>query len=293
MTSPAQRHMMRVSASETARRAAAPLRNATAYEQMLVKLAADSRTLKQISSIERKADKKRELLPFYAPWVSGVLAQGKGSQDDILMTVMLWRLDADDIAGALDVARYALPHGLTMPASKRNTACLLAEEVALSVQRLRDAGQPVELAHLLDTISLTEQADMPDVVRAKLHKMTGYVLRDADRLSEALPQLQRAMQLDRVVGVKKDIERLERALKPKPDPAAVKTTRNVSAKKTQVKKNRFTGEARAWPPEEGRRITERSPSRAARRSMRASVALTATGVHRPPITRGCHDDTCY
>jgi hypothetical protein len=48
-----------------------------------------------------------------------------------VMTVMLWRLDADDIAGALDVARYALPHGLTMPASKRH-ACLLAEEVALS-----------------------------------------------------------------------------------------------------------------------------------------------------------------
>ncbi|MGT1842866.1 terminase, partial [Enterobacter hormaechei subsp. xiangfangensis] len=31
MTSPAARHMMRVSASETARRAAVPLRNATAY----------------------------------------------------------------------------------------------------------------------------------------------------------------------------------------------------------------------------------------------------------------------
>lgn len=59
MTSPAARHMMRVSASETARRAAVPLRNATAYEQMLVKLAADNRTLKQISSKERKAAKTR------------------------------------------------------------------------------------------------------------------------------------------------------------------------------------------------------------------------------------------
>lgn len=57
MTSPAARHMMRVSASETAQRAVVPLRNATAYEQMLVKLAADNRTLKQISSKERKAAK--------------------------------------------------------------------------------------------------------------------------------------------------------------------------------------------------------------------------------------------
>lgn len=55
--------------------------------------AADQRTLKAIYSKELKAAKKRELLPFWLPWVNGVLEQGKGAQDDILMTVMLWRLD--------------------------------------------------------------------------------------------------------------------------------------------------------------------------------------------------------
>ncbi|EMD3251087.1 TPA: terminase, partial [Citrobacter freundii] len=55
MTSPAQRHMMRVSASQAAQREQAPLRHATAYEQMLVKLADDRRTLKNIRSNERKA----------------------------------------------------------------------------------------------------------------------------------------------------------------------------------------------------------------------------------------------
>ncbi|MEP8907751.1 terminase endonuclease subunit [Enterobacter roggenkampii] len=221
MTSPAARHMMRVSASETAQRVASPLRNATAYEQMLVKLAADNRTLKQIRSNERKADKKRELLPFYLPWVAGVLANGKGAQDDIVMTVMLWRLDADDIAGALDIARYAMAYGLTMPVGghRRTTPYLLAEEVALSAQRLRDAKQPVELANLLDTLALTERADMPDIVRAKLHKITGYVLRDAEQLPEALAHLKRAIQLESAIGVRKDIEQLERQLRPKPEPA--------------------------------------------------------------------------
>jgi hypothetical protein len=141
--------MMRVSASETAQRAAVPLRNATAYEQMLVKLAADNRTLKQISSKERKAAKKRELLPFYLPWVAGVLENGKGAQDDIVMTVMLWRLDADDIAGALEIARYAMTYGLTMPVGRRPTPYLLAEEVALAAQRLlmrKTAGRTGEPA---------------------------------------------------------------------------------------------------------------------------------------------------
>ncbi|EFD5709112.1 glycoside hydrolase family protein [Escherichia coli] len=105
----------------TAQREAAPLRHATVYEQMLVKLAADQRTLKAIYSKELKAAKKRELLPFWLPWVNGVLEQGKGAQDDILMTVMLWRLDTGDIAGALEIARYALKYGLTMPGKQGET----------------------------------------------------------------------------------------------------------------------------------------------------------------------------
>jgi len=217
MTSPAARHMMRVSAIVTAQRDNIPLRHASAYEQMLVKLAADHRTLKNIHSIERKADKKRELLPFYAPWVNGVLAEGKGAQDDIVMTVMLWKLDAGDIAGALEIARYALRYGLTMPAQfRRTTPYVLAEDVALAAMRAHAAGEPVDVGLLLSTLSLTAAADMPDKVRAKLHKITGLVQRDLGQQVEAITHLRRAMQLDAQAGVKKDIERLESALKPKP-----------------------------------------------------------------------------
>lgn len=220
MTSPAARHMMRVSAIVTAQRDDNPLRHASAYEQMLVKLAADQRILKNIHSIERKADKKRELLPSYAPWVAGVLTEGKGAQDDIVMTVMLWKLDAGDIAGALDIARYALQYGLTMPSRhQRTTPYVLAEDVALAAMRAHAASEPVEVTLLLATQTLTAASDMPDKVRAKLHKITGLVLRDAGMLADSLAQLQRAMQLDAQAGVKKDIERLENALKPKPVPA--------------------------------------------------------------------------
>ncbi|EHF0276344.1 terminase endonuclease subunit [Salmonella enterica] len=224
MTSPAQRHMMRVSASQAAQREQAPLRHATAYEQMLVKLADDRRTLKNIRSNERKAEKKRELLPFYAPWVAGVLADGRGAQDDIVMTVMLWRLDAGDIAGALEIAPYALKYGLTTD-HRRTTPYMLVEEVALAALRLRDAGESVDLSWLQTTIDLTDGADVPDMVRARLHKVTGLTLRDAGQNVEALSQFQRAMQLDRNAGVRKEIERLERALKPKAEAPPRKTTK--------------------------------------------------------------------
>jgi hypothetical protein len=160
---------------------------------MLIKLAADRRTLKK--SIQRaQGRKKRELLPFYLPWVTGVLENGTGTQDAILMTVMLWRLDAGDIPGALDIARYALRYNLSMPENHHRTApYMLAEEVALAALRARDAGQPVDAAILLDTINLTGTADMPDEVRARLHKVTGLTLRDAGQLTEAMTHLQRAI----------------------------------------------------------------------------------------------------
>jgi len=220
MASPAQRHMMRVSAQEAAQRENSALRHASGYELVLMRLAGDMRTLKGVHSFERKAEIKRGMLPEYAPWVSGVLAEGRGAQDAVLMTVMVWKLDANDIAGALEIARYALKYGLAMPSHlNRPTGYFLAEDVAIAAERLHTAGEPVAVSLLLETMALTESADMPDKVRAKLHKITGLVLRDEGAALQALEHLKRAMQLDRLAGVKKDIERLERVIKVASEPA--------------------------------------------------------------------------
>ncbi|NIZ75152.1 terminase, partial [Escherichia coli] len=162
----------------------------------------------------------------WLPWVNGVLEQGKGAQDDILMTVMLWRLDTGDIAGALEIARYALKYGLTMPGKHRRTPpYMFTEEVALAAMRAHAAGESVDTRLLTETLELTATADMPDEVRAKLHKITGLFLRDAGDAAGALAHLQRATQLDCQAGVKKEIERLERELKPKPEPQPKAATR--------------------------------------------------------------------
>ncbi|CAI1629417.1 phage terminase small subunit [Serratia entomophila] len=214
MTSPARRHLMRQSAVEAAQRKNDPLRHANGYELMMLKLYEDKRKLKQIRSQERKAELKRQLLPDYAPWVAGVLAEGNGAQDAILMTVMIWRLDAGDIPGALDIARYALRHKLAPPGNfSRSTPYLIAEDVAESATRAHEAGEAVNIDHLMQTMELTDAEDMPDQVRAKLHKITGYVLRAAGRAELALNHLKRALQLHNGCGVKKDIERLERAIR--------------------------------------------------------------------------------
>lgn len=225
MKSPARRHFERMSA-EKAAASAAPgesLAGASAYELMLVKLHADRQRLKRIASIEKKIELKRdELLPEYVEYVAGALSGGRGAQDDVLTTVMIWRVDAGDLAGALDIARYALAHRMTLPDQyDRPLATAIAEEFAEAALKAYKAGDDVLTVPLLEVAKLTESHDMHDQVRAKLHKAIAYSIMqelgdgplkgvELNAARVALEHLRRALELDERVGVKQDIARLEK-----------------------------------------------------------------------------------
>lgn len=217
MTSPARRHFQRVSAAQAAGDAGETPMQGPAYELMQAALFEDYRRLKSTQSMERKAEIKREILPKYADYVDGVLEAGQGAQDDVLMRVMLWRIDAGDIAGAVTIARYALTHDLNPPDQfERSTAAIIAEEVAdqgLKQLDEEDADVLALLKQLIDAEIMTRQADMHDQVRAKLFKALGYAQRAAGQLVEAQSSLERALALNDKVGVKKELERIERELK--------------------------------------------------------------------------------
>ena len=146
-----------------------------------------------------------------------MLEAGQGAQDDVLMRVMLWRIDAGDLAGAIAIAHYAITHGLTPPDQfERGTAAIIAEEVAdQALKQLddEDANTAALLEHLVSVEALTREADMHDQIRAKLHKALGYAQRTNGQLENAQATLERALTLNERIGVKKDLERLERELK--------------------------------------------------------------------------------
>jgi hypothetical protein len=187
------------------------LAGASRYELMLAKLATDRRRLKDVQSIERKRLVKLEVLPEYADYVAGALEGGRGAQDDVLVTVMVWRIDVGDHAGALAIAAYALTHGLTLPDQyERTLATAVAEEFAESALLALKAKQGFQVELLYQVADLTDKHDMPDVVRAKLYKAIGYALDEYPSL--ALPYLRRALELHDKIGVKQDITRLEKAV---------------------------------------------------------------------------------
>lgn len=200
-------------------------KNASAYELQLAQLYEDKRRLKGIQSFEARADIKRQLLPKYEPYIDGVLKGGKGAQDDVLMTIMLWRLDAHDFDGALVIARYAIQYKLAMPdAFQRTTATLIAEEIALNALSMLgnpETDKAALLENLIEVEQLTRDQDMPDEVRARLHKALGYCMMEIDP-AQALVELKRAYELHDKSGVKTDIGRLEKQLKKLTEPPSSK-----------------------------------------------------------------------
>ncbi|MEY0512936.1 phage terminase small subunit [Providencia manganoxydans] len=181
--------------------------------QVKLMLRQHKRDLGKIQSFERKAAYKRKALPLYAPWIAETLKNQSGVQDDVLMYLMLWSFDAGMFEQGLDIAQYALKHQLSMPDNQsRTTGCAVAEEVADRAKEAYTAKNPIDLSVLQRAMSLTIHEDMPDKVRAELHKWLGYSLRDNDYPQPALCELMRALELNDRSGVKADIKQLEKVL---------------------------------------------------------------------------------
>lgn len=190
---------------------------ANAYELVLLKLAEDKRRLKEVKSMERKAEVKAQLLPEYLPWITGVLESEAGRQDDVLMTVFVWAIDIGNFKLALQIGDYAIQHKLVMPDQyKRDVPCVLAEEIAEFSIKADDQTRVALLTDISTAVGITDACDMPDEVRAKLYKAYGYAQRTAGDLINARANLARALELDQRVGVKKDIERIDTLIKNSP-----------------------------------------------------------------------------
>lgn len=242
MFSPALRHRQKVLsqlAGETADGAVAdtpaePTADTEAgreYAALRVALHEDLRKLSDTQSIEARNPMKAEMARTYAPWIEGVLAageEGQAAQDEILVTNMIWAIDYRDFDLALRLAAHVLKFGLVLPERyTRTTGCFIAEDIATVALANHEA---VTLEQLLRANALTADADMPDPARAKLHKALGraYARRaesfdptadnapaggKAAYTEQALIHFARAQALFRKIGVTKDIERAESALK--------------------------------------------------------------------------------
>jgi hypothetical protein len=250
--SPAQRHRARIlqEQAQAASPYGVELQG-DAYGLMRVKLSQDKNRLSQIQSHEKRAELKARLLPEYLDWIDTSLSTGNGAQDQVLTTVMVWAFDAGAYVLGLQIAGYVIGRGMPMADDyKRSPAAIVIDELSNAYLKGQwsplvvqaggdgtrelvtatsddaDVGRAQAAALLIQADTLTAEQDAPDQARAKLHKAIAYAalgkVQNADEadlaaiepeaLRVALARLQRALELDSNAGVKKDIERIERAL---------------------------------------------------------------------------------
>lgn len=226
---PAQRHRARVLAEEHAAKAAAidphgPMQGSE-HQLMLATLYAHKATLKNIKAVENKIAAKAKFLPDFDAYIDGVLQADAGAQDPVLVEVLVWQIDVGNWPRVLELADYALRHGLQMSDRySRDLASVVMEETAEAAIAGKLAGHDA-MVTLAKVDQLTTGLDIHDQVRAKLHKAIGWAAMGKTTTTEvdpkqlelqpvqiALEHLTRAVTLFEKVGVKKDVERLERRL---------------------------------------------------------------------------------
>ncbi|WCM29182.1 phage terminase small subunit [Sphingomonas sp. QA11] len=200
-----------------------------AQGQMTLRLVHDLQRLKQIQSIEQKIAAKREMLPEYRAWIVGLLSAaeqtGRGVQDDILPTIMIWLIDTGQYEDALPLIDYVLRFNIALPTRYERTApALIVEEIAEAAIKAQALGVSFPLGVLEQVEQLIGKADMHDQIRAKLHKAIGVELADraeeidgaapefAPAVEGALAHLRRAQQLHDRAGVKDRVRRLEKSI---------------------------------------------------------------------------------
>jgi len=196
-----------------------------ATAQINLRLQTDLRRLRDIQSIELKIAAKREMLPNYADFVDGLVAAGVAVEEDVLPTVMIWRIDTGDIAGAMPLVEHVLEHNVPLPARyERSAPALIVEEIATAALKVQLANEVFDFDILARVDMLTADIDMHDQIRAKLKKAigveqmrgaldaTGDALVNAPLARLALETFARARTLDQRVGVADRIKKLTKLL---------------------------------------------------------------------------------
>lgn len=180
-------------------------------QQMLAMLHNHKRALKQIQSKQLKGVKKADFVQDYLPYLEGVLKADSGQQDEVVITLMIWLIDAQMIDDALRIASYVLKHELEFAADTfgRTPNVAIAEEIS---ELALKSENPVTPEHLTALYELVGETDMPDQVRVKLEKAYGLGLMETAP-EQALVHLKAALNLSDKAGVKKQISALEKQLK--------------------------------------------------------------------------------
>lgn len=162
-----------------------------AMGQMEKELENDLAALKEIKSIKEKERVKAEsLVPKYLPVVDGL--KTSGSDHPMLGQILVWLFDIKDIPAAMDLAVHCIEHKIPMPERfKRDLADFLCDTIVEWAENEFEADRSSE-PYFSQVCDLAKDWDLPDQVRAKIHRMSGMIALKKEDWKEAVVQLEYA-----------------------------------------------------------------------------------------------------
>lgn len=180
-----------------------------------LRLTAHLAQLKDIRSVEQKIALKSEWLPQYMGFIEASLSQSPAPQNNVLMYMLVWAIDAQNLALSYLIAQHGILNKMVMPEGfTRSIAEVVADEVGEIC--IKNPDLAIEHGELLKQFAeLIQGEDLADQAHAKLYKAIGMALEDSQP-SDALMAYKNALRLNTGIGVKTSISRLEKLLNKAP-----------------------------------------------------------------------------
>lgn len=228
--SPVQTHQMRIRAMQAGQTAALD-----EAQRALHWLHVQKGLLSGIQSHQARHAHKAQVLPEILPYIDGVLAAAQKlaeagqavPADPVLAHCAVWAIDAGNWPLAVRLAAHLIQHGLPMPDEFERTAATAFADMMSEAALYGRLPAGLAADYMRQVAALTQEHDMPDQSRAKVHKAIAYALAgktllagqagdwaglDAATLQMALQHLTQAERLDADCGVKKDIAAVQKLL---------------------------------------------------------------------------------
>jgi hypothetical protein len=211
---PFQRHKQRVMEKQNQERQQQELETGTgdaaqnsvenhgAFESLKMTLEQDLTTLSGLSRGDEKTAKLKALLNVYLPHVNAYVEKGDVFANPIAVQVLIWLFDLGAISKAVELSKVLIEQNQVMPSQFTRKLVVFVYDQILDWSggqfKQKNSPQP----YFEGALKQVDGVNVPDVVKAKYHKLAGELLFDTEKWEGAITEFEAALSFDSSVGVK-------------------------------------------------------------------------------------------
>ncbi len=172
----------------------------------------DALLLKEIQSHEQRDEEKKLLIPKYEEYLASYISQDKRYNNPVLVQVMVWLFDINEIERALGLAGLAITQKDNLPDGFNSKLQDWVLDTLFDWCEKEYEGKRTSEPFLSATIKFIETIDTFDQIKAKYQKLAGHYAFDAEQWEKAVDHYLYAEKLNPKIQVKTKREAAQKKL---------------------------------------------------------------------------------